>query len=146
MTRFAGPADSPGFLLWHVTLAWQRRIRLTLEPLGLTHVQFVLLACCWWLEGQGTVPRQQTLAAQAGTDIKMTSQVVARLEAKGLLTRTADADDQRAKLIRLTAAGRTLAGRAVVEVEQVDTEMFGTDPTPLLHTLKSVLDNPTTPR
>ncbi|MFI5614192.1 MarR family winged helix-turn-helix transcriptional regulator [Amycolatopsis sp. NPDC051903] len=140
MTRFSGPGESPGFLLWHVTLAWQRRIRLTLEPLDLTHVQFVLLACCWWLEDHGTPPRQQTLAAQAGTDIKMTSQVIARLEAKGLVSRTVDAGDTRAKLVRLTTAGRALVGKAVTAVERVDAEMFGAEPGPLLGALKSVLD------
>ena len=43
------PNDSPGFLLWHVTLRWQRDIATALAPLGLTHVQFVLLATTWWL-------------------------------------------------------------------------------------------------
>jgi DNA-binding MarR family transcriptional regulator len=141
MTRFAGPGDSPGFLLWHVTLAWQRQIRATLEPYGLTHVQFVLLACCWWMEEHDTVPRQQALAAQAGTDIKMTSQVIARLEAKSLITRTVDTDDSRAKLIRLTPEGRQLVGEAIGAVEHVDVAMFGTDSGPLLHTLKSVMDS-----
>ncbi|MGW4488290.1 MarR family winged helix-turn-helix transcriptional regulator [Amycolatopsis sp. NPDC004368] len=140
MTRFSGPGESPGFLLWHVTLAWQRRIRLTLEPLDLTHVQFVLLACCWWLESHGTTPRQQTLAAQAGTDIKMTSQVIARLEAKGLLTRTVDTADTRAKLVRLTPEGLDLVGKAVRAVEKVDAAMFGTDPDGLLGELRSVLE------
>ncbi|MET9264559.1 MarR family transcriptional regulator [Amycolatopsis sp. NPDC004079] len=140
MTRFAGPGDSPGFLLWHVTLAWQRRIRQTLEPLGLTHVQFVLLACCWWMETHGAPPRQQELAARAGTDIKMTSQVIARLETAGLVTRTVDSGDTRAKLVRLTEKGRDLAGQAVTAVERVDAEMFGAEAAPLLRTLRSVLD------
>ena len=43
------PEDSPGFLLWHVTLRWQRDIAAALAPLDLTHVQFVLLATTWWL-------------------------------------------------------------------------------------------------
>jgi len=44
MTQYpAGPAGSPGFLLWHVTLQWQRAITAVLQPLDLTHVQFVLL-------------------------------------------------------------------------------------------------------
>ena len=50
MTRFReGPGASPGFLLWHLTLAWQRAVTAALEPLGLTHVQFVLLATAWFL-------------------------------------------------------------------------------------------------
>lgn len=48
MTRYPdGPATSPGFLLWHVTLRWQRAITAALRPLDLTHVQFVLLASAW---------------------------------------------------------------------------------------------------
>jgi hypothetical protein len=39
------PNDSPGFLLWHATLRWQRGVARALKPLELTHVQFVLLAC-----------------------------------------------------------------------------------------------------
>src|SRR5256885_15494596 len=87
-SRFAdGPAASPGFLLWHVTHAWQRAVAAALAPLELTHVQFVLLACLWWLEEQGCTPNQLQLARQAGTDAKMTSQVVRKLEAKGLIER-----------------------------------------------------------
>src|SRR5262249_4571528 len=39
---------SLGFLLWHATLRWQRLLSAALRPLGLTHVQFVLLAVLWW--------------------------------------------------------------------------------------------------
>jgi hypothetical protein len=39
------PNDSPGLLLWHATLRWQRGIARALQPLDLTHVQFVLLTC-----------------------------------------------------------------------------------------------------
>ena len=127
VTRYPeGPAASPGFLLWHLTLAWQRSVTAALEPMGLTHVQFVLLACAWWLAEQGRVPNQLQLARQAGTDVKMTSQVVRRLEAKGLLERQVDPDDTRARRLRLTAGGRGLAERAVAAVERADTEFFGT--------------------
>ena len=109
MTRYPqGPAASLGFLLWHLTLAWQRAVTAVLEPLGLTHVQFVLLACTWWLSRQGQVPNQLQLARQAGTDVKMTSQVVRRLEAKGLLDRQVDPGDSRARRLRLTAKGQRL--------------------------------------
>ena len=61
------PGESPGFLLWHTTLRWQRDIAAALAPLDLTHVQFVLLACAWWLNNQGEHPNQLALARQAGT-------------------------------------------------------------------------------
>ena len=48
-SRLPGPERSPGFLLWRVTLAWQRAMRAALAPHDLTHVQFVLLTTTWWL-------------------------------------------------------------------------------------------------
>jgi DNA-binding MarR family transcriptional regulator len=125
VTRFAGgPADSPGFLLWRTTLSWQRRVAAALEPLGLTHVQFVLLACVWWLNGQGHQPNQLAIASQAATDVKMTSEVLRRLEQKGLIERTVDPQDSRARVIAVTRTGTALAKRAIAVVEQADTEFF----------------------
>jgi DNA-binding MarR family transcriptional regulator len=142
MTRYAeGPAASPGFLLWHVTLRWQRAIGAALRPLDLTHVQFVLLACAWWLGERGTTPNQLELARQAGTDVKMTSQVLRKLEAKGLLRRDVDGDDTRARRVRLTPKGTRLAKRAIAAVENVDAEFFGREAravTPVLQRLAGV--------
>jgi len=121
-----GPDYSPGFWLWHATLHWQRRVAAALEPLDLTHAQFVLLSCAWWLGERGELPNQQALARQAGTDVKMTSQLVRKLEAKGLLDREVDPLDTRARRLRVTEAGARTAGRAIAEVERVDAEFFGT--------------------
>jgi MarR family transcriptional regulator, organic hydroperoxide resistance regulator len=122
-SRFAGPADSPGFLLWRVTNAWQRAVRAALTPLGLTHVQFVLLASLTW-SGEGGVT-QRSLADLAGTDEMMTSQAVRALEGKGLLTRVRSTTDGRAWTLLPTASGRRLAERAVAVVEAADEEFFG---------------------
>ena len=100
------PGESPGFLLWHATLRWQREIAAALSPLDLTHVQFVLLACAWWLNTRGEEPNQLALARQAGTDVKMTSQVLRALEAKGLIEREVDPADTRAKRLRVTERRR----------------------------------------
>ncbi|MCC9311320.1 MarR family transcriptional regulator [Kitasatospora sp. RB6PN24] len=127
------PADSPGFLLWHTTLRWQREIAAALGPLQLTHVQFVLLACTWWLNSQGQQPNQLAVATQAGTDVKMTSQVLRTLEAKGLVRRETDPADTRAKLLQVTEAGADLAPRAIAAVEQADARFFA--PVPRADTL-----------
>jgi DNA-binding MarR family transcriptional regulator len=119
------PGESLGFLLWHATLRWQRAIAEVLAPLDLTHVQFVLLACAWWLNHQGKHPSQVELASFAGTDVKMTSQVVRSLERKGLVERTTDASDGRALKIDVTARGASLAPDAIEAVESVDTAFFG---------------------
>jgi DNA-binding MarR family transcriptional regulator len=118
------PADSPGFLLWRATLRWQRMIAAALAPLGLTHVQFVLLACTWWLNQAGERPSQVEVARQAGTDVKMTSEVLRSLERKGLLDRRADGSDARARQVVVTRKGRTLAPKAIAAVEAVDAEFF----------------------
>lgn len=140
MTRFPdGPADSPGFLLWHVTLRWQRAITAALAPFELTHVQFVLLACTWWLNEQDQTPNQLALAAQAGTDVKMTSQVLRRLEDRGLVERQTDPRDTRAKTLRVTTKGAKLARESVAVVERVDAEFFApVAPTVLNRTLRKL--------
>jgi DNA-binding MarR family transcriptional regulator len=122
------PNDSPGFLLWHATLRWQRGIAQALAPLNLTHVQFVLLACTWWLNERGERPSQAAVAAQAGTDIKMTSQVLRNLERKGLLEREVDTADSRARRLRVTRRGARLAPRAIAIVERVDSDFFAAVP------------------
>jgi DNA-binding MarR family transcriptional regulator len=122
------PGESPGFLLWHATLRWQRDIAQALAPLGLTHVQFVLLACTWWLNQQGQDPSQVALATFAGTDVKMTSQVVRSLERKGLLERAVDTADTRARRLRVTHQGTRLAPPAIAAVERVDGDFFNQVP------------------
>jgi DNA-binding MarR family transcriptional regulator len=129
VTAIHPPEQSPGFLLWHVTLRWQREVAAALDPLGLTHVQFVLLACAWWLNTHGEpAPNQLALARQAGTDVKMTSQVLARLESKGLIRRTVDPADTRAKRLRVTGPGAELARRAIGVVDAVDAAFFAAIP------------------
>lgn len=143
MTRYpGGPGEGPGFLLWQVTHSWQRAVTAALAPLELTHVQFVLLACTWWLTEQGHTPNQQDLASQAGTDIKMTSQVLKTLENKGLLTRAVSSTDARAKTLEPTKAGIRLAQRAIVAVEAADEAFFSPVSTTTLVKTLSRLTHP----
>ncbi|WP_054045969.1 MarR family winged helix-turn-helix transcriptional regulator [Alloactinosynnema sp. L-07] len=123
-TRWQGPEQSPGFLLWQVTLSWQRAMRAALAPHELTHVQFVLLAAAWWLGKEGP-PTQQAIAAHAGTDSMMTSQVLRKLAERGLVTRDEDPADARARRIAVTQEGLALLTPALADVERVDAEFFG---------------------
>jgi DNA-binding MarR family transcriptional regulator len=120
-----GPGESPGFLLWRVTLRWQRAMVAALRPLGLTHVQFVLLASAWWLtQVAGEKPTQRRLAEHAATDPMMTSQVLRILEGRGLVTREVDPDDSRALRLGVTEPGARLALEAIRVVEATDAEFF----------------------
>ena len=119
------PGESPGFLLWRVTLRWQRAIAAALRPLGLTHVQFVLLASAWWLtQVAGEKPTQRRLAEHAATDPMMTSQVLRVLEGRGLVTRAADPDDSRALRVAVSESGAQLALEAIRVVEAADADFF----------------------
>ncbi|WP_044536939.1 MarR family transcriptional regulator [Bradyrhizobium sp. LTSP885] len=122
-TRFSGPAESPGFLLWRVSNAWQRRQRAALQPLGLTHSQFVILACATWF-GEKEPLTQARIGELTGVDPMTTSQVVRSLESLKYLTRHQHPDDPRAKLIAVTSAGGALAQKAVVVVEETDAAFF----------------------
>ena len=105
LSRTLRPENSPGFLLWQVANQWQRLQRSTLEPLGLTHVQFVLLAGLAWLSRKENDVTQARLAAFCKTDAMMTSQVVRSLEAGGFVARAPHPTDIRARQLRVTAKG-----------------------------------------
>jgi DNA-binding MarR family transcriptional regulator len=123
-SRHASAWDSPGFLLWHATMRWQRAMRAALAPHALTHVQFVLLASAWWLGDQGEQPSQRRLAEHAGTDAMMTSQVVRALERAGLVERLRDPADARSVRVTVTASGRTRLQGALADVEAADAAFF----------------------
>ncbi|MEV6601752.1 MarR family transcriptional regulator [Actinoplanes sp. NPDC051346] len=122
-TRHASADDSPGLLLWQVTNRWQAAQRAALKPYDLTHVQFVLLATLTYLEASGPVT-QKALADLAATDPMMTSQILRTLESRDLVHRPAHPTDRRARAVAVTTAGRDLANRAVVAVEECDASFF----------------------
>jgi DNA-binding MarR family transcriptional regulator len=74
------------------------------EAFGLTPVQFAAL------QGVAAAPGvdQRTLARAIGLDTSTTGGVVDRLEARGLLLRSANPDDRRVRLLSLTPAGAAL--------------------------------------
>lgn len=120
----AGPSDSPGFLLWRVTLRWQRTMTRALAPLHLTHTQFVLLAAVWWLSSEGRLPSEQQLARLAGTDVATTGAELDELAARELLVRSSDPIDPDDPVFGITGAGSALAERSILVVEAADQEFF----------------------
>ena len=126
-SRLAGPQDSPGFLLWKVSNAWQRRQRAALKPLGLTHAQFVLLAAASWFGASETLT-QARLSEVSGVDVMTTSQIVRTLETAGLMRRNPHPTDPRARALAVTAAGRAKLKKAIVAVEDTDEAFFAAVP------------------
>lgn len=122
-TAFAKAEDSPGLLLWQLSNKWQAQQRAALKPFDLTHVQFVLLAALAYAHGHTTFTQKQ-LAEYAQTDVMMTSQVLRKLEDKGLVTREPHTQDKRAFTLAPTPAGIQLANQAIKQVEVVDQNFF----------------------
>jgi DNA-binding MarR family transcriptional regulator len=119
------PGNSPGFLLWRVSLCWQRLMTATLRPFGLSHVQFVLLASLQWLTANaGDRPSQRRLADFAGIHPMMTSQVLRTLEKKGLVVRSVHPTDSRVRQLTVTREGAELARRTIAAVEAADRVFF----------------------
>ncbi|MGW6131679.1 MarR family winged helix-turn-helix transcriptional regulator [Cellulomonas sp. NPDC055163] len=88
-----------------------------LEPLGLTHPQYLVMLALW----EASPVRAGDLARRLSLEPATLSPLLKRLEARGLVTRARDPRDERALAVTLTPQGaalRTAAERippAVVE-------------------------------
>ncbi len=83
--------------------------RPVLEPLGLTHPQYLVMLALWEQS-----PRSlRDLAAELAMEPPTLSPLVKRLEAQGLISRVRSIDDERRLDIGLTDAGRDLRERAL---------------------------------
>ncbi|MGW4633464.1 MarR family winged helix-turn-helix transcriptional regulator [Nocardia sp. NPDC004415] len=79
-----------------------------LDPLGLTHPQYLVMLALW-----GEAPMSVKAVAEAiQLDSPTLSPLLKRLEAAGLITRRRDPGDERSLLIDLTAEGRALRAEA----------------------------------
>lgn len=124
ISRFEGPERSPGFLLWQVSTSWRRQIEAALATIGLTHVQFVLLASVGWLTRNRKAISQVELAKHCCMDITMTSQVLRTLEKKGLIERRRQEDNEKSKFPYVTRQGTKVIESAIPLVEAIDRAFF----------------------
>lgn len=101
-----------------------------LEPLGLTHPQYLVMLALWdhhKVSSPDTAPLSvKQIAAALQLDSATLSPMLKRLEALGLITRTRSVGDERATDIRLTETGIALRERALEIPPQV-VERLGVD-------------------
>lgn len=122
--HFKKPKESPGLLLWQVTILWQRRLKKSLEPYGITHPHFTIMAILLWLEENNQEPTQTKLIAFSKLDKMTISHALKVLSDKGYLKRREDPIDSRAKLVTLTVDGKRLITQLVPLVESIDRQFF----------------------
>src|SRR5689334_7528779 len=88
-----------------------------LEPLGLTHPQYLVMLALW--DHRKSAPRDapalsvKRIATALQLDSATLSPMLKRLEGLGLVTRTRSAADERATDVELTPAGVALRARAL---------------------------------
>ncbi|CUR61680.1 Organic hydroperoxide resistance transcriptional regulator, MarR family [metagenome] len=104
--------------------------RPVLEPLGLTHPQYLVMLALW-----GDEPLSVTeLSRMLELDVATLSRLLKRLEAAGLVRRDRNPDDERSLAVGLTPQGRELRTRALqvpaTVVERLD---MGVDELMSLH-------------
>ncbi|WP_378737881.1 MarR family winged helix-turn-helix transcriptional regulator [Nocardia brasiliensis] len=80
-----------------------------LEPLGLTHPQYLVMLALW-----GEAPMSVKAIAEAiQLDSPTLSPLLKRLESAGLITRVRDSRDERNLVVNLTSAGAAMREQAV---------------------------------
>ncbi len=79
-----------------------------LEPLGLTHPQYLVMLALW----ESSPLRVKDLGERLLLDPATLSPLLKRLEKQGLLTRARDSSDERSLALALTPAGTALRQRA----------------------------------
>lgn len=68
-----------------------------------------------WLAAKPSGTRPRAIVQGTGLSSASTSELLGRLENRGLIVRLSDADDGRAVIVRPTEAGRTMLERAIAE-------------------------------
>lgn len=96
--------------------------RPVLEPLGLTHPQYLVMLALWGREPLSVTELSRTLELDAGT----LSRLLKRLESAGLVTRERNPADERSLAVGLTPQGRALREEAL-QVPGAVLERLGMD-------------------
>jgi len=121
---FSDPENNGGFVIWQVSMLWQRKLKAALDTLDITHAQFLLLAALDFLSTQKNIVSQQDLARHCRIDKMMTSKILRTMQKKGLLTRKKNKMDTRSKTLVLSDEGNDTLTKALKMVDKVDTDFL----------------------
>jgi DNA-binding MarR family transcriptional regulator len=117
---FSEPENNAGFIMWQVSMLWQRKLKGKLDTLGITHAQFLLLAALDYLSTQKNIVSQQDLARHCSIDKMMTSKILRTMQKKGLLSRKKNKTDTRSKNMAISETGQDILQKAFKLVDNVE--------------------------
>lgn len=117
MTAAREPAhQTPGYLVWRLSMKWRAAVDREVADLGLTHAQYSVLASLYAMSSRGRQPSQRELADFTGLDPVHVSKVVRALSQAGLVDRAGSASDTRAVQLAPTDRGQEVVTEAVNRV------------------------------
>lgn len=111
------------FALYSAANAMIRAYRPWLEQLDLTYPQYLALLVLWQEDGVSVKQLGEQLHLDSGT----LTPLLKRLEAKGLVTRGRRENDERVRVLVLTAAGQALRQQAAEIPEAMRCQLSLTD-------------------
>jgi DNA-binding MarR family transcriptional regulator len=117
----AARPDSLGRLLNFATGAMNRMCQARLAEHDLLLAQWVILSALWARDGLHV----SELARYSGNNLPAASRIVDRMVDKGLVARSADAEDRRSVRVHLTEAGRAHEGLRDFHLEVNETLTAG---------------------
>ncbi|MCC8019201.1 MAG: MarR family winged helix-turn-helix transcriptional regulator [Rikenellaceae bacterium] len=118
------PDDQLGYLLVQTSLLKQRINNAMLRSMGLTYMQFVILAGIYELGTQYSTVTQQMLVAKRRLDKAMVSSILGKLTERGLVHREPNPADNRSWLLNLTPNGEELAVKAREKAHALNDKFF----------------------
>ena len=110
------------FAVLHASSVLESRAEARLSVVGLSLAKLAALRCL--TQAGESIPLGQ-LAERLACVKSNVTQLVDRLEADGLVSRTADPNDRRSRIAVLTDAGRTAYAKGSEIQTQAEREMFG---------------------
>ena len=133
------PQNAVGFVLWRVVHRYQREVDQALRPLGLTHLQFVVLALAAWTARDGEASTQSELAALGDIHPMQVSKVLGALERDALIARTPSPRNALAKRVAVTAKGLQALRAALPLGIAIQARLFGDGGRPGGHLLETLV-------
>ncbi|SGZ03951.1 MarR family winged helix-turn-helix transcriptional regulator [Moritella viscosa] len=118
------PSKSIGLQFWKLYTKWNNAIYLKLEPLGLTHTQFVILATIFWCEKENIIPSQSKISTLTSIDKMTLSKALKKLVEDHLVLKKKSKNDNRMFILNLSESGRNLTRKTISIVEGVDEDFF----------------------
>ncbi len=113
--------QSPGYVVNHLARLMANALQRRIEPLGSSTGQFPILLLLW--EGDGLV--QGEIGRAIGIEQPTVANTLNRMERDGLIVRSADPDDRRRAIVRLSEKGWAIRDALLAEAMAVNAAAVG---------------------